>query len=179
MIKNTALPIMISFQIKIELPIHLHQKHHLLFTFYHVSCEINTKATSKKQDTVETQGMFTAYISSAGALYLITVLVQLHLLLWEHPKTSCGFKPCIVKLKFCCWYQTFMHEWGSCQSSHQQALGTRSGPQGPLLPTLGTCKRLKFPWLGCFPFQLVFGQLKDLCHFAQGSHVISAPQIHS
>ncbi|NWW50673.1 DOC11 protein, partial [Pedionomus torquatus] len=42
-------------EIKIELPIHLHQKHHLLFTFYHVSCEINTKATLKKQDTVETQ----------------------------------------------------------------------------------------------------------------------------
>ncbi|NXD22118.1 DOC11 protein, partial [Spelaeornis formosus] len=42
-------------EIKIELPIHLHQKHHLLFTFYHVSCEINTKASSKKQDTVETQ----------------------------------------------------------------------------------------------------------------------------
>ncbi|XP_065702139.1 dedicator of cytokinesis protein 11 isoform X3 [Patagioenas fasciata] len=42
-------------EIKIELPIHLHQKHHLLFTFYHVSCEINAKATSKKQDTVETQ----------------------------------------------------------------------------------------------------------------------------
>uniref|UniRef100_A0A8B9S5S6 Dedicator of cytokinesis 11 n=1 Tax=Apteryx owenii TaxID=8824 RepID=A0A8B9S5S6_APTOW len=42
-------------EIKIELPIHLHQKHHLLFTFYHVSCEINTKTTSKKQDTVETQ----------------------------------------------------------------------------------------------------------------------------
>ncbi|NXI38209.1 DOC11 protein, partial [Galbula dea] len=42
-------------EIKIELPIHLHQKHHLLFTFYHVSCEINTKTTSKKQDTIETQ----------------------------------------------------------------------------------------------------------------------------
>ncbi|NXB16751.1 DOC11 protein, partial [Rhagologus leucostigma] len=42
-------------EIKIDLPIHLHQKHHLLFTFYHVSCEINTKAASKKQDTVETQ----------------------------------------------------------------------------------------------------------------------------
>ncbi|XP_042336149.1 dedicator of cytokinesis protein 11 isoform X2 [Sceloporus undulatus] len=41
-------------EIKIELPIHLHQKHHLLFTFYHVSCEINTKGTAKKQDTVET-----------------------------------------------------------------------------------------------------------------------------
>ncbi|TKC40114.1 hypothetical protein EI555_016190 [Monodon monoceros] len=43
-------------EIKIELPIHLHQKHHLLFTFYHVSCEINTKGTTKKQDTVETPG---------------------------------------------------------------------------------------------------------------------------
>ncbi|XP_053129814.1 dedicator of cytokinesis protein 11 isoform X3 [Hemicordylus capensis] len=41
-------------EIKIELPIHLHQKHHLLFTFYHVSCEINTKGTAKKQDAVET-----------------------------------------------------------------------------------------------------------------------------
>uniref|UniRef100_A0A0P6IZW0 Dedicator of cytokinesis protein 11 n=1 Tax=Heterocephalus glaber TaxID=10181 RepID=A0A0P6IZW0_HETGA len=40
-------------EIKMELPIHLHQKHHLLFTFYHVSCEINTKGTTKKQDTVE------------------------------------------------------------------------------------------------------------------------------
>uniref|UniRef100_A0A8C4LYD3 Dedicator of cytokinesis 11 n=1 Tax=Equus asinus asinus TaxID=83772 RepID=A0A8C4LYD3_EQUAS len=41
-------------EIKIELPIHLHHKHHLLFTFYHVSCEISTKGTTKKQDTVET-----------------------------------------------------------------------------------------------------------------------------
>ncbi|XP_030430462.1 dedicator of cytokinesis protein 11 isoform X8 [Gopherus evgoodei] len=41
-------------EIKIELPIHLHQKHHLLFTFYHVSCEINTKASVKKQDSIET-----------------------------------------------------------------------------------------------------------------------------
>nr|XP_008177201.1 dedicator of cytokinesis protein 11 isoform X3 [Chrysemys picta bellii] len=41
-------------EIKIELPIHLHQKHHLLFTFYHVSCEINTKASMKKQDAIET-----------------------------------------------------------------------------------------------------------------------------
>lgn len=51
--------ILLSFQIKIELPIHLHQKHHLLFTFYHVSCEINTKGTTKKQDTVETPGTCT------------------------------------------------------------------------------------------------------------------------
>uniref|UniRef100_A0A8C4NS73 Dedicator of cytokinesis 9b n=1 Tax=Dicentrarchus labrax TaxID=13489 RepID=A0A8C4NS73_DICLA len=37
-------------QIKIELPTQLHEKHHLLFTFYHVSCDSN----SKKKDLVET-----------------------------------------------------------------------------------------------------------------------------
>ncbi|XP_061154329.1 dedicator of cytokinesis protein 9-like isoform X2 [Syngnathus typhle] len=37
-------------EIKIELPTQLHQKHHLLFTFYHVSCDSN----KKKKDVVET-----------------------------------------------------------------------------------------------------------------------------
>ncbi|XP_047211342.1 dedicator of cytokinesis protein 9-like isoform X6 [Girardinichthys multiradiatus] len=37
-------------EIKIELPTQLHEKHHLLFNFYHVSCENN----SKKKDAVET-----------------------------------------------------------------------------------------------------------------------------
>uniref|UniRef100_A0ABM5EVP8 Dedicator of cytokinesis protein 11 isoform X1 n=1 Tax=Pogona vitticeps TaxID=103695 RepID=A0ABM5EVP8_9SAUR len=46
-------------EIKTELPIHLHPKHHLLFTFYHVSCEINAKGTAKKQDAVETTVGFT------------------------------------------------------------------------------------------------------------------------
>lgn len=41
-----------SPQIKIELPTQLHGKHHLLFTFYHVSCDSN----SKKKDPVETPG---------------------------------------------------------------------------------------------------------------------------
>ncbi|XP_056157186.1 dedicator of cytokinesis protein 9-like [Lampris incognitus] len=36
-------------EIKIELPTQLHEKHHLLFTFYHVSCDSN----SKKKDVVE------------------------------------------------------------------------------------------------------------------------------
>ncbi|XP_047432549.1 dedicator of cytokinesis protein 9-like isoform X9 [Mugil cephalus] len=36
-------------EIKIELPTQLHEKHHLLFTFYHVSCDSN----SKKKDLVE------------------------------------------------------------------------------------------------------------------------------
>lgn len=43
---------MSSPQIKIELPTQLHEKHHLLFTFYHVSCDSN----SKKKDPVESPG---------------------------------------------------------------------------------------------------------------------------
>ncbi|XP_044308588.1 dedicator of cytokinesis protein 11 isoform X3 [Varanus komodoensis] len=46
-------------EIKIELPIHLHPKHHLLFTFYHISCEISPKGTAKKLDAVETTVGFT------------------------------------------------------------------------------------------------------------------------
>ncbi|XP_048400109.2 dedicator of cytokinesis protein 11 isoform X2 [Stegostoma tigrinum] len=42
-------------EIKIELPVHLHEKHHLLFTFYHISCEINTKGTTKKRENIESQ----------------------------------------------------------------------------------------------------------------------------
>ncbi|KAM4020947.1 dedicator of cytokinesis protein 11 isoform 2-T2 [Anomaloglossus baeobatrachus] len=41
-------------EIKIELPLHLHLKHHLLFTFFHVSCDINSKGSSKKHDNAET-----------------------------------------------------------------------------------------------------------------------------
>ncbi|XP_030639154.1 dedicator of cytokinesis protein 9 [Chanos chanos] len=37
-------------EIKIELPVQLHEKHHLLFTFYHISCDSSTK----KRDVVET-----------------------------------------------------------------------------------------------------------------------------
>uniref|UniRef100_A0A8C5H908 Dedicator of cytokinesis protein 9-like n=1 Tax=Gouania willdenowi TaxID=441366 RepID=A0A8C5H908_GOUWI len=36
-------------EIKVELPTQLHEKHHLLFTFYHVSCD----SSSKKKDVVE------------------------------------------------------------------------------------------------------------------------------
>uniref|UniRef100_A0A3B3Y6I4 Dedicator of cytokinesis 9 n=1 Tax=Poecilia mexicana TaxID=48701 RepID=A0A3B3Y6I4_9TELE len=42
-------------EFKIELPTQLHEKHHLLFTFYHVSCDSNSKASTKKRDMVETQ----------------------------------------------------------------------------------------------------------------------------
>ncbi|XP_077350111.1 dedicator of cytokinesis protein 11 isoform X1 [Lithobates pipiens] len=41
-------------EVKIELPLHLHHKHHLLFTFYHVSCDINSKGSSKKHESAET-----------------------------------------------------------------------------------------------------------------------------
>ncbi|GLD66245.1 dedicator of cytokinesis protein 9 isoform X2, partial [Lates japonicus] len=42
-------------EFKIELPTQLHEKHHLLFTFYHVSCDSNSKASTKKRDQIETQ----------------------------------------------------------------------------------------------------------------------------
>uniref|UniRef100_A0A8C1NU00 Dedicator of cytokinesis 10 n=1 Tax=Cyprinus carpio TaxID=7962 RepID=A0A8C1NU00_CYPCA len=41
-------------EVKIELPTHLHEKHHLLFSFYHVTCDINAKTSSKKKEALET-----------------------------------------------------------------------------------------------------------------------------
>lgn len=45
-----------SPQVKIELPIQLHEKHHLLFSFYHVTCDINAKTSSKRKEALETPG---------------------------------------------------------------------------------------------------------------------------
>uniref|UniRef100_A0A8C5I843 Dedicator of cytokinesis 9 n=1 Tax=Gouania willdenowi TaxID=441366 RepID=A0A8C5I843_GOUWI len=42
-------------EFKIELPTQLHEKHHLFFTFYHVSCDSSSKASTKKRDLVDTQ----------------------------------------------------------------------------------------------------------------------------
>uniref|UniRef100_A0A8C4IXD9 Dedicator of cytokinesis 11 n=1 Tax=Dicentrarchus labrax TaxID=13489 RepID=A0A8C4IXD9_DICLA len=39
-------------EVKIELPVHMHEKHHILFTFYHISCESSSKASSKKREGV-------------------------------------------------------------------------------------------------------------------------------
>ncbi|KAG9278538.1 dedicator of cytokinesis protein 10 isoform X6 [Astyanax mexicanus] len=41
-------------EVKIELPTQLHEKHHLLFSFYHVTCDINAKTSSKKKEALET-----------------------------------------------------------------------------------------------------------------------------
>lgn len=41
-------------EIKIELPVHIHEKHHVLFIFYHISCELSNKTTTKKREGVET-----------------------------------------------------------------------------------------------------------------------------
>ncbi|KAL2096343.1 hypothetical protein ACEWY4_008491 [Coilia grayii] len=41
-------------EVKIELPTDLHEKHHLLFSFYHVTCDINAKTSSKKKEALET-----------------------------------------------------------------------------------------------------------------------------
>ncbi|XP_023821592.1 dedicator of cytokinesis protein 11 isoform X2 [Oryzias latipes] len=40
-------------EVKLELPVHVHEKHHILFTFYHISCESSSKASGKKKDGVE------------------------------------------------------------------------------------------------------------------------------
>ncbi|XP_045415052.1 dedicator of cytokinesis protein 10 isoform X6 [Lemur catta] len=43
-----------SDEVKIELPTQLHEKHHILFSFYHVTCDINAKANAKKKEALET-----------------------------------------------------------------------------------------------------------------------------
>ncbi|XP_077399653.1 dedicator of cytokinesis protein 11 isoform X1 [Vanacampus margaritifer] len=40
-------------EVKMELPVHLHERHHILFTFYHISCESSSKTSSKKREAVE------------------------------------------------------------------------------------------------------------------------------
>ncbi|KAI1893735.1 hypothetical protein AGOR_G00126740 [Albula goreensis] len=41
-------------EVKVELPTQLHDKHHLLFSFYHVTCDINAKTNAKKKEALET-----------------------------------------------------------------------------------------------------------------------------
>uniref|UniRef100_A0A673ATT3 Dedicator of cytokinesis 10 n=1 Tax=Sphaeramia orbicularis TaxID=375764 RepID=A0A673ATT3_9TELE len=40
-------------EVKIELPTQLHEKHHLLFSFYHVTCDINAKTNAKRKEALE------------------------------------------------------------------------------------------------------------------------------
>uniref|UniRef100_A0A8B9KNY8 Dedicator of cytokinesis 9b n=1 Tax=Astyanax mexicanus TaxID=7994 RepID=A0A8B9KNY8_ASTMX len=58
-------------EIKIELPTQLHEKHHLLFTFYHISCDSSTK----KRDMVETQGI-AAHSHLAPGYFTTCVIVS-------------------------------------------------------------------------------------------------------
>uniref|UniRef100_A0A667XW39 Dedicator of cytokinesis 10 n=1 Tax=Myripristis murdjan TaxID=586833 RepID=A0A667XW39_9TELE len=41
-------------EVKIELPTQLHEKHHILFSFYHVTCDINAKTNAKRKEALET-----------------------------------------------------------------------------------------------------------------------------
>ncbi|XP_077467386.1 dedicator of cytokinesis protein 10 isoform X2 [Stigmatopora argus] len=41
-------------EVKIELPTQLQEKHHLLFSFYHVTCDINAKTNVKRKEALET-----------------------------------------------------------------------------------------------------------------------------
>ncbi|XP_073768449.1 dedicator of cytokinesis protein 9 isoform X8 [Danio rerio] len=42
-------------EFKLELPVQLTDRHHLLFTLFHISCESNSKASTKRREQVETQ----------------------------------------------------------------------------------------------------------------------------
>ncbi|XP_073877410.1 dedicator of cytokinesis protein 9 isoform X13 [Macaca fascicularis] len=53
-------------EIKIELPTQLHEKHHLLLTFFHVSCDNSSKGSTKKRDVVETQETGFRHVAQAG-----------------------------------------------------------------------------------------------------------------
>lgn len=56
MILNSVQLLFLSLQVKIELPTQLNEKHHILFSFYHVTCDINAKANAKKKELLETSG---------------------------------------------------------------------------------------------------------------------------
>ncbi|KAL0614612.1 Dedicator of cytokinesis protein 9 [Plecturocebus cupreus] len=53
-------------KIKIELPTQLHEKHHLLLTFFHVSCDNSSKGSTKKRDVIETQETGFRHVAQAG-----------------------------------------------------------------------------------------------------------------
>lgn len=59
-VHNAMHYMVMSPQVKIELPTQLHEKHHLLFSFYHVTCDINAKTNSKRKETLETPGKIVA-----------------------------------------------------------------------------------------------------------------------
>lgn len=71
---------LLPLQIKIELPAQLHERHHLLFTFFHVSCDNSTKGSTKKKDAVETQGggpSFPSFLCSRVCHFIICTLAFL------------------------------------------------------------------------------------------------------
>lgn len=69
-------------QFKIELPTQLNEKHHLLFTFYHISCDTNSKASTKKREQVEIQGK-AADTLRVNKQSVLSVLVQFYLCSWK------------------------------------------------------------------------------------------------
>uniref|UniRef100_A0A8C1NN52 Dedicator of cytokinesis 9 n=1 Tax=Cyprinus carpio TaxID=7962 RepID=A0A8C1NN52_CYPCA len=53
-------------EFKIELPAQLTDRHHLLFTLYHISCDSNSKASTKRREQVETQEWLTLFKCKRG-----------------------------------------------------------------------------------------------------------------
>uniref|UniRef100_A0A7N6A1K3 Dedicator of cytokinesis 9b n=1 Tax=Anabas testudineus TaxID=64144 RepID=A0A7N6A1K3_ANATE len=109
-------------EIKIELPTQLHEKHHLLFTFYHVSCDSN----SKKKDLVE---------SPVGSAWL-PLLRDGRVIMNEQqlpvaanlPAGYLGFQDGVTKPIICCFQDdqhlhNFFHHCQSMEKSEQASEG--------------------------------------------------------
>jgi len=68
----------VSVKVKIALPTHVHEKHHVLFTFYHIACDVLTRTTSKKTHAIEN------VIGYAWFPFLIGTRLLLGLFLLSH-----------------------------------------------------------------------------------------------
>ena len=48
-------------QVKIQLPVQLHERHHVVFTFYHVSCDLSKDRMSKGSKKLPPTESFVGY----------------------------------------------------------------------------------------------------------------------
>lgn len=88
LLQNVRKSVLFPLQVKIELPTQLHEKHHLLFTFFHVSCDNSAKGSTKKKDVVETQGGNPASVS-CFLLFLLFARWSFYYILVLNHSSSC------------------------------------------------------------------------------------------
>uniref|UniRef100_A0A8C1NT49 Dedicator of cytokinesis 9 n=1 Tax=Cyprinus carpio TaxID=7962 RepID=A0A8C1NT49_CYPCA len=69
-------------EFKIELPAQLTDRHHLLFTLYHISCDSNSKASTKRREQVETQGETHTHIRPSESSLIGCIILFCFVLLY-------------------------------------------------------------------------------------------------